>query len=276
MQCFPIRRGDERRRTQRYNWRWQVRHCNPLWSRPARQRLWTWRSRVAQTETEWLCMLGWFAESLCLCLYSISSITRMCPLTVTEAAFIFPSPMGHLRLYIYGRHDEAPKQKNIRPGWGWVKGIRERKGGWMRFYRLGEQWLCCVWCLGKDRSLTNVAWYTGYWKQGQGFLPGHEFLGWSFCLIGQLDIFPTYFHIRGCRKFLFSSVLLHACPVLTLLQRRVLCYQCCNQRLRDGYVLFLSSLQVTVFLTRPWQARQLLILSLRGSYNNTPFSLCRL
>lgn len=43
------------------------------------------------------------------------------------------SPMGHLRLYIYGRHDEAPKQRNMRLGWGWDKGVRERKGGEMRF-----------------------------------------------------------------------------------------------------------------------------------------------
>lgn len=39
------------------------------------------------------------------------------------------SPMGHLRLYIYGSHDEVAKQRNMRLGWGWDKGVRKRKGG---------------------------------------------------------------------------------------------------------------------------------------------------
>lgn len=135
-------------------------------------------------------------------------------------------------------------------------------------FRLGELWLCCVWCLGKDCCLTNVAWYTGYWKQGQGFLPGHEFLGWSFCLIGQLDHFP---HIVFFTKedavsvsSLIISALLFALPQICSpyigITSDSACYLCCNQRLRVGYVLFLSSLQVTAFLTRPWLARQLLIL----------------
>lgn len=46
----------------------------------------------AQAELGWLCILGWLAGFLCLCLYGISSITRMCSLTVTVVAFIFVHP----------------------------------------------------------------------------------------------------------------------------------------------------------------------------------------
>lgn len=168
--------------------------------------------------------------------------------------------------------------KTIQPwrdseGWivcGWVEEDIKVLGRWRgdkRDFRRTERRLCCVRCLGKDWSLTNVVWYTEYWKQGQGFLPGHEFLGWSFCLIGQLDHFPNTFQQKGMQWAPHDRGLM---PTLLWTS----CYQCCNQRSRDEQCLGqpLSYFQVTGFLTQPWQAQQLLILQLRGSYHNTPFS----
>lgn len=98
------------------------------------------------------------------------------------------SPMGHLRLHIYGHPSSTT--------WGLdeieIKGL-EKGGVYKWVFKLGEHWLCFVWCLGSGWCLTNVAWYTGYQKLGQGFHPGHEFLDRSFCLIGQLDQFLHIF-----------------------------------------------------------------------------------
>lgn len=118
-----------------------------------------------------------------------------------SGCFHLRSPTGRLRLDTSTK--DAIRHRSTRI-WGLdedeIKGLakgRVDKGS----FRLGEQYLYCVWRLGRGRCLTNVAWYTGYWKQGQGFLPGHEFLGWSLCLIGQLHHFSSYiFHKGGCWK----------------------------------------------------------------------------
>lgn len=131
-------------------------------------------------------------------------------------------------------------------GFGWGE-----EGGDKWDFRLGKQWLCCVWCLGRDWRLTNVAWYTGYWKQGQGFLPGHEFLGWSFCLIGQLDHFPPHiFTEEDAVSFAYLS------NIDIILTWRAL-YQCWNQR---GETNLCCSSLLSASLTHAWKAQELLIL----------------
>lgn len=114
------------------------------------------------------------------------------------------SPVGHLRLYTsmgavlrhpstrtWGLDDDDDEIKGLGKG-------RVDKG----YFRLGER---CVGCLGRDLCLTNVAWDTGYWKQGHGFLPGHEFLGWCFGLIGQLDHFSAHISTKEDAVSFFSA-----------------------------------------------------------------------
>lgn len=120
---FQVGQRHERSRAW-YDCRWQVGHSNPLWSQAAVQAAaQNMEAKGAQAKTEWLCKSGWPAELLCLCLYAISSISRMCPLTVTVFAFILVHPWVTSE---WGHHDEDEDE---------IKGLG--KGG-------VDKWQCCV------------------------------------------------------------------------------------------------------------------------------------
>ena len=76
------------------------------------------RGQRTQTEIVQPNTSGCFTVVFCLCLYSISSITRMCPLTITVVAFIFVHPVLYeergLKPYMYGCYIMRSSSRSIR------------------------------------------------------------------------------------------------------------------------------------------------------------------
>lgn len=122
---------------------------------------------------------------------------------------------------------------------------------------------------------------TGVWQTWRNTLSAESRIKGSFSslslvcrfyLNGQLGHYPDLLlkYAGGqCYFFIFpqvcrSDVLITPAPQSS--------YQRCDQRLGGWYALawILFYFQVTALLSRPWQARLLLILELRGSCNNTP------
>lgn len=172
-----------------YDWSWQVEHKNPRDHRQ-RGRAIEHGGQGTQTEIEWLYMSGWvYWVPLFVCI--LSAAWPECALSLPQC---LPSSLSPLMVDF--KTMQPWRDSGGWSTWGRVEDDIKVLGRWRGDkwdFRGTERRLCCIRCLGRDWSLTNVVWYTEYWKQGQGFLPGHEFLGWSFCLIGQLDHFPNTF-----------------------------------------------------------------------------------
>lgn len=64
-----------------------------------------------ETEIEGLCMSGWFAEFLCFVFVFNQQHYPNVSAHCNSGCLHVRSPTGHLRLYIYEHHDEAPKQE---------------------------------------------------------------------------------------------------------------------------------------------------------------------